>query len=297
MLARSLLTLLLLLSLRHVAEGQEAFDATKKTHTKAEIDDARNNLEKWKHIVTNGDKVDFTITESGYLLADVDDTRGKLAWFAFGDRGAVSKDIIEPGKEWKGRLVTKGETVAKQTTIPASDKKRVILIGEVPGMVQYSIVANGKDGAEPEELRYVRIGVEPLVVKPVVPPTPEPTKPEDIKTEDKLALAAIADIKAGKGTMLQAMRLAEFYRRVSQTIEKTDTKVFPTYGDLYTSLAVVGVSLAGDPATVLPTFRADVAAWYKAEIGGTMAQALDAAGKEKVAKAFKALADRLDVLK
>mgnify|MGYP000160831202 FL=1 len=110
-------------------------------------------------------------------------------------------------------------------------------------------------------------------------------------------LAAIADIKAGKGTMLQAMKLAEFYRRVSQTIEKTDAKIFPTYGDFYTSLAEVGKSLAGDPATVLPTFRADIATWYRAEIGGTMAQALDAAGKEKVAKVFKALADRLDVLK
>lgn len=297
MIARSLLTLLLLFSIRHVAEGQETFDVTKRTHTKAEIDEARSNLEKWKGIVAGNEKTDFVITESGYILADIDDTRGKLAWLAFGDRGAISKDVIEPGKEWKGRLVTKGETVAKQTTIPASPKKRVILIGEVPGLVQYSIVANGKDGAEPEELRYVRIGVEPLAVKPVVPPTPEPTKPEDIKTEDKLALAAIADIKAGKGTMLQAMKLAEFYRRVSQTIEKTDAKVFPTYGDFYTSLADVGKSLAGDPATVLPTFRADLAAWYRAEIGGTMAQALDAAGKEKVAKAFKTLADRLDVLK
>lgn len=297
MIARSLLTLLLLFSIRHVAEGQETFDVTKRTHTKAEIDEARSNLEKWKGIVAGNEKTDFVITESGYILADIDDTRGKLAWLAFGDRGAISKDVIEPGKEWKGRLVTKGETVAKQTTIPASPKKRVILIGEVPGLVQYSIVANGKDGAEPEELRYVRIGVEPLAVKPVVPPTPEPTKPEDIKTEDKLALAAIADIKAGKGTMLQAMKLAEFYRRVSQTIEKTDAKVFPTYGDFYGSLAEVGKSLAGDPTTVLPTFRADLATWYKAEIGGTMAQALDAAGKEKVAKTFKALADRLDVLK
>lgn len=295
MLARMLMTLLLLVTLRHVAEAQETFDATGKSKaTTAEVAEARKNLERWQQIVAGNDKADFTITESGYILADIDDSRGKLLWLSLGDRNAVSRDIIEPGKEWKGRLVTKGEKVAKQTTIPPSDKKRAILIGEVPGTVQMSIIGNGKDGAEPVELRYVRIAVEPLVVVPVVP---EPTKPEDIKTEDKLAQAALADIKAGKGTMLQAMKLAEFYRRVSQTIEKTDAKVFPTYGDLYGSLAEVGKSLAGDPATVLPTFRADVAAWYRAEIGGTMAQALDAAGKAKVASTFKTLADRLDVLK
>lgn len=295
MLARMLMTLLLLVTLRHVAEAQETFDATGKSKaTAAEVDDARKNLERWKQIVAGNDKVDYTISESGYILADIDDSRGKLLWLALGDRNAVSKDIIEPGKEYRARLVTKGEKVAKQTTIPASDKKRAIIIGELPGTVQMSIIGNGKDGAEPVELRYVRIAVEPLVVVPVVP---EPTKPEDIKTEEKLAQAALADIKAGKGTMLQAMKLAEFYRRVGQTIEKTDAKTFPTYGDLYTSLADVGKALAGDPATVLPTFRAELATWYRAEIGGTMAQALDAAGKAKVASVFKALADRLDVLK
>lgn len=290
--ASRLWALVLLFTWCHVAPAQAVIDAT-AAYTPAQVAEARKNLEKWQGIVTSGQAGAYTITEGGYMLAKVDDARGKLLWLPQGNRAAITRETIEAGQRFKGRLVPAGETKPRIVTIEPEPYKRVILIGEVPGEVQLSIIANGKDGAEPEELRTVSMTVVPLV--PPVPPKPPEPKPEDIKSDDKLVMAALEDIKAGKGTIQQAMNLVAFYSRVGQTIEGTD--VFATYGDFYTSVAECGKALAGEPGTILPTFRAQVAEHYKQAIGGTMAQAFDKDAKAKVASTFKAMAARLSVIK
>jgi len=286
---RMLTACVLLLFLRHVAEAQQVIDF--KGYSQAQIEEARGNLEKWKAIATS--KSEYTITEHGYILAEVDDSRGKLLWLPFGDRDSISKDIIEPGQEYRARVVPAGESKPRLVTIPPSKARRVVLFGEKPGTVQLSIVANGKDGAAPDEIKYVKLSVVPLV--PAPGPAPGPTKPEDIKTDDELVKLALAEVKEGKGTLLDVMSLAEFYARVASTIDRAD--VFKTYGDFYTTMADCGKHLAGDPATVLPRFRAALAEQYRKEVGGTMGQAFDAEARAKAAKAFAAIAKRLEVIK
>lgn len=292
MTSRFACVLLLLCTWCHVAPAQQIIDAT-TAYTPAQVAEAKRNLEKWQGIVTSGQAGAYSITEGGYLVAKIDDARGKLLWLPQGNRDSITKVVIDPGQRFVGLLVPAGETKPRLVTIEPETFKRVLLIGVKPGEVQLSIIANGKDGAEPEELRTVSVAVSPLVQPG--PPKPVEPKPEDIKSDDKLVLAALEDIKAGKGTIQQAMNLVAFYARVGQTIEGTD--VFKTYGDFYGSLVECGKALAGEPGAVLPSFRAQVAEHYKQAIGGTMAQAFDKEAQAKVARVFKELSARLSVIK
>lgn len=290
--SRYLLTLLAFLIFSPRGESQEIIPMASATkHTPAEKEEARANLNKWRAILEDGGKSDYVISESGYLLADIDSTRGKLKWIYLGDRDAISQDVIPAGQAYRARLVTNGDTEAKQTTIPPAAKDRAIIIGEKPGKVAVAIVANGKDGAEPDEVRNVTIAIEPL--KPKTPPVPQPG---DIVSDDALVQAALADVKAGKGTLFQAMKMSAFYGQIARTIGKTE--VFGTFGDFFKALEDVGEAMSGGkPGDALPTLRAAVAKIVTDEVGGKMSQQLTAADRAKLEATFKKIAERLAVIK
>lgn len=278
MLRKFSLTLVLLLAYGRVA-GQETMTiGPAPTAEEQAIANKVNKVQKAKESPK-------LIAYGGYKLAEID-TTNKLKWYVMpGGEDKLTKVFIPKGQAYTGWLVKDGETSFKMTTIDASTKDRYLLIGANVGQATLILITNG-----------ATLQDEPVVVEAfqfvIGDPPPDPVKPP--VTNDVIALAALSDIKAGKGTMDQAGKYRAYLRTVAASVPSSTS--FANYGEFYTSFADGAERLIGKADTVLPGMRSEISKVFKAELGGKMADPFPPETRAKVAAILNAVASRMDVL-
>ena len=167
----------------------------------------------------------------------------------------------------------------------------VILVGVKNGFTAIQIVRNGETAKEPP---YIVDRIDATVGEPA-PPTPPPPGPGPAPDEANILVkAARADIKAGKGTADTVQDYAGLLATASNQI--TAGQQFATVGDYHKSLAAAAKTLLGDPLTVLPTLREEVAKRLDASIG-TNPAAIFNDKRGTIAKELAAIAKILEGVK
>lgn len=219
------------------------------------------------------------MAKGGYKLAEID-TENKLKWYVMGE-DVLLKVFIPKGAEYTGWLVKDGETSFSLTTIPASTKNRYLLIAAKEGKATLILITNGATlQDEPVVLDAFQFEIGPQ-------PDDDPVTPKD-----ELAKLALADIKAGNGTIAQAIK----YRDFLTTVTNGNMEVFKTYGDFYTSLHDGAMKMVGSADVVLPSMRAKVSEILKAQLGGKMGDPFPPATQAKVVDTLKGIVKRLESL-
>lgn len=220
-----------------------------------------------------------SMAKGGYKLAEID-TENKIKWYVMGG-DVLSKVYIPKGVEYTGWLVKDGETSFSLTTIPASTKNRYLLIAAKEGKATLLLITNGATlQDEPVVLDAFQFEIGPQ-------PDDEPVTPKD-----ELAKLALADIKAGNGTLAKAMKFRDYLK----TAAAGNLEVFKTYGDFYTSLHDGALTLVGSADIVLPSMRAKVTEILKAQLGGKMSDPFPPATQAKVVDTLNSIAKRLESL-
>jgi len=220
------------------------------------------------------------MAKGGYKLAEID-TENNLKWYVMGE-DVLLKVFIPKGAEYTGWLVKDGETSFSLTTIPASTKNRYLLIAVKEGKATLILITNG-----------ATLQDEPIVLDAFqfeIGPQPDDDTP--VTPKDELAKLALADIKAGNGTIAQAIK----YRTYLETVASGNLTVFSNYGEFYNSLHDGALKMVGSADVVLPGMRAKISEILKAQLGGKMSDPFPPATQAKVVDTLKGIAKRLESL-
>lgn len=215
--------------------------------TPEQIEAAKNTL-----AAANAKKIELAVDEYQVVIPDKSVT-GPILWLPF-NAASIDVDYVPANTPYAAKVKLKGETVATHHRWTAKPYPWALIGGKAPGAAVFMLVINGKTAADAptllDQLELTIVGNKPK------PPVPDPVDPIDppAPSTDPLFLAALADVKAGKGTVNDVKAYINTYVAYSSKVMNSTSLV--TVGDLYNAMKKEIEDLLGtDTTKTLPSLR------------------------------------------
>ncbi len=251
------LSLLVCVLLATTSFGQEVIKVNEKP-SPAQVQTAQDILKKVQ-------SEPVVIPYGGYALAEIEFTGKLICYVVPGSDDCLDQNPMPKGAGYKGWMVPKGATTFNYITLaPDKDKDRVRVNGIKEGTATLIWITNG---ATPADEPKVIAGYKFIVGNPPPKPDPvDPNPPAPTPSSDPLAMAAAADIKAGKGTAEDVEAYAGIYQMFGLQV-KNGGGTLATVGELFKAMNLsIDTLLGTDMDKTLPTLRRAVAKELVAKI-------------------------------
>ena len=232
--------MLLALFLPCLAAAQDNLQVSKRP-TANEVDTAKATIRAAQGSPT-------LLSYGGYAIVDIKLEGDLEAYPVPGSDDCLRTVSIPKGKGYAGWLVSKGETVARWVVIePITTHDRLLVTGVANGTatVIWHGVVNGKS---------VIVAAFQFVIGKPLPPPVDPVDP--VTPTNALALAAMADIKAGKGTVEDVSAYANLFLMYGTEIK--NGKRFTVAADLNKEMNAKIDQLLGEDHKTLDSLRTAV---------------------------------------
>jgi len=211
-----------------------------------------------------------------------------LLWLGTDDT-TITKIQVPSGQAVSIYSIRRGDKVAKHHTFAAKAYAWTILMGAKVGLNAITLI---KSGDKPELIPVIVDTISVTVGDPA--PVPAPVDP-DVPSTDPLVLAALADIKAGKGNVEDVLNYAAIYSMFSTQVKNDTTLV--TVGDLFNQMnAAIDRLLGSDIEKAFPTLRKAMGKELSGKIPTNAALKI-ADNKDAISAEFVSVAKRLGAIK